>query len=44
VRLLQQVGLAWDVVGVKVPKHIAEGKADEGERPNEHEPSATHAP
>jgi stearoyl-CoA desaturase (delta-9 desaturase) len=26
VRLLQRIGLAWDVVPVKVPKHIAEGQ------------------
>jgi fatty-acid desaturase len=29
VRLLQLVGLAWDVKGVKVPKHITEGKPEE---------------
>ena len=27
VRGLQLAGLAWDVVGVKVPKHIAEGRS-----------------
>ena len=25
VQMLRRIGLAWDVVGVKVPKHIAEG-------------------
>jgi stearoyl-CoA desaturase (delta-9 desaturase) len=41
VRLLQVVGLAWDVAGVKVPKHIAEGQAS-----NEGEGNATppHSP
>jgi fatty-acid desaturase len=41
VRALQLVGLAWDVVPVKVPKHIAGKKEGETGRGGDKEPTST---